>query len=592
MPWMPIDEGMRALLAGAASGFAAFAQAAAPLAVAALWQGAVLAVVLGLGLAAAQRARMSLAAAQRFLLWTGVFLLVIALPLLPLLAPCLASVPAPANAVSFAGTAASSGARSWPRLPQIQLAGSWALAIGALWLTFSLFRLIVLLAHALRLRRLWKSATPVAAGVPRFSVANSASTANFALFSFRRAAELCTTRELDRPAVIGFLAPRILLPEWLFARLTPAELDQVVLHEAEHLRRRDDWTNLLGKFALVLFPLNPVLVWIERRLAREREMACDEAVVRRTQQPCAYAACLTRLAGHAIERRRAHALSLGAFERQSELARRVTTLLARRSALHPLAAYSFAVLTASGLLAASVGLARCPRMVAFAPAAPPAAAQEAMTPAGAPIPQADDDRAGTELAFARGASGFRAVQAMAILPAHRRVSSFAAPRCGASSSARSNSTGPNLTGTGEPVRGRTLSRPAMNDAAPTESQAAEAWAATPPAQAADAVALPAVAPQLVVFTAWREIDTAPNRSGATSGDAPGFLPSADGNDKNTARPAVAIAVTRLVFWIAPRPNAAWFAAPAPGSGPSRAMILHSRRPPALVPASGWLVFEL
>ncbi len=52
-----------------------------------------------------------------------------------------------------------------------------------------------------------------------------------------------------------------------------------------------------------LFPLNPALAWMERRLCREREMACDEGVVRSTQAPRAYAACLASLAERRLERR-------------------------------------------------------------------------------------------------------------------------------------------------------------------------------------------------------------------------------------------------------------------------------------------------
>jgi len=77
----------------------------------------------------------------------------------------------------------------------------------------------------------------------------------------RGTVEICTTTSLQRPSVIGFTKPRILIPDWLFARLTAGELEQIVLHEAEHLRRRDDWTNLLQKICLALFPLNPGLVW-------------------------------------------------------------------------------------------------------------------------------------------------------------------------------------------------------------------------------------------------------------------------------------------------------------------------------------------
>ena len=63
----------------------------------------------------------------------------------------------------------------------------------------------------------------------------------------------------------------------------------------EHLRRADDWTNLLQKLGLVLFPLNPVLLWVEHRLCAERELACDDRVVSSIAGRKAYALCLTHL---------------------------------------------------------------------------------------------------------------------------------------------------------------------------------------------------------------------------------------------------------------------------------------------------------
>ena len=92
-------------------------------------------------------------------------------------------------------------------------------------------------------------------------------------FLGRRAAALCVSDEVDRPSVVGFFAPRILVPAALLERLSADELRQIVLHEMEHLRRGDDWTNLLQKLSLVVFPLNPALIWIERQLCVERELA-------------------------------------------------------------------------------------------------------------------------------------------------------------------------------------------------------------------------------------------------------------------------------------------------------------------------------
>ena len=129
-----------------------------------------------------------------------------------------------------------------------------------------------------------------------------------------RCADLCTSSEVERPSVFGFFRPRVLLPEALLERLTPSELRQVVMHEMEHLRRGDDWTNLLQKLALVVFPLNPAMLWVERRLCAERELACDDGVLRASAGRKAYAICLTRLAEYSMLRR-SFSLVLGAWER-------------------------------------------------------------------------------------------------------------------------------------------------------------------------------------------------------------------------------------------------------------------------------------
>ena len=100
-----------------------------------------------------------------------------------------------------------------------------------------------LVASAVRSRRLARRATPVAVD-----------DALMALLQIRtgsgkpgRTAELCTSEEVERPSVFGFFHPRILIPPALLERLTGEELRQVVMHEMEHLRRGDDWTNLAQK---------------------------------------------------------------------------------------------------------------------------------------------------------------------------------------------------------------------------------------------------------------------------------------------------------------------------------------------------------
>ena len=324
---------------------------AASAALTALWQGALLVCGLALCLRLAPRT----SAAHRFALWSAAFITLVSLPVLALVSSSYSAVVGGAAQVAPAAVTS----------PWLRLDERWSVVIALLWAAVTIARGASLGIHALRLRRVWKSAVPIELEGNGRSLQAHASAA-----WGRGTVEICTTTSLQRPSVIGFTKPRILIPDWLFARLTAGELEQIVLHEAEHLRRRDDWTNLLQKICLVLFPLNPALVWIERRLCREREMACDDGVVSVTNAPRAYAACLASLAERGLERR-AEALSLGAWQRRPELVHRVHSILRRKGALGPVETRVLLGALSVGLVFGAVELSRCPQLVAFVPAAAP-----------------------------------------------------------------------------------------------------------------------------------------------------------------------------------------------------------------------------
>ena len=304
-----------------------------------LWQGLVLAAGVGLCLRLVPRTT----AAVRFAIWTAVFAVLAALPLVH------------AYALRTGGGMPGRGA-------VVHVDVRWSFAIAALWLMVSLVRGVKLAMSAVRLHGIWKRAVPVE-GCDAVLLA-----AGF------RGVELCTSRDVDRPSVIGFFSPRILIPEELFARLTTAEFGQIVLHEVGHLRRGDDWINLLQKLSLVLVPLNPVLLWVERRLCLERELACDDDVLRLTKAPKAYATCLTKLAEQRLGLRAA-ALSLGAWEKKSELARRVHSILLGGKRMGTAQARVVMGVLVLGLLGGSAELARCPQLVSFSRVALPVSAE-------------------------------------------------------------------------------------------------------------------------------------------------------------------------------------------------------------------------
>jgi beta-lactamase regulating signal transducer with metallopeptidase domain len=280
------------------------AQIAAGAAIATAWQGLLLAAFLWICLKLMPR----LSAGVRFAVWSAAFAAILLLPVFSW---------AHAFGSSTVAHAAVGGNH-----PALHMDARWALAIAALWLAMSLARAFSLAVSAARVRALWKSSIPADVDSSLQSVLEKAGTP--------RPAQLYRSTEIDQPCVIGFFQPRILVPEWLLEKATPAEMRQIALHEASHLRRWDDWTNLAQKLALVVFPLNPALWWIERQLCSEREGACDERVVHETRSPREYAVCLTNLAAERMQRRmrqQTAALSLGAWEHRSALARRIHSIL-------------------------------------------------------------------------------------------------------------------------------------------------------------------------------------------------------------------------------------------------------------------------
>jgi beta-lactamase regulating signal transducer with metallopeptidase domain len=320
--------------------------------ISAIWQGMILAACMTMCL----HLLPEMTAAIRSMIWTVVFVLVVALHI-------------PATTIKGLTLLDASHGLA------IHLDFRWSIAIASLWILLSLVRGLQFGISAIRLRKIAKNALPFEAGT----------VSKIPLSYTRRLVEICTSADVDIPSVIGFVSPRILIPVSLLGKLSSSQLEQIVLHEMEHLHRGDDWINLLQKLSLVLFPLNPVLHWIEHRLCIERELACDESVLRFTRAPKAYANCLANLAEHSM-RRGGTLLALRAWERQSELASRVHRILRRPaiSMAHGSAkiATSFLLLGALGVAA---GLAHCPQLVSFSPSAvslsPSAASQTGPVPA-------------------------------------------------------------------------------------------------------------------------------------------------------------------------------------------------------------------
>jgi beta-lactamase regulating signal transducer with metallopeptidase domain len=244
----------------------------------------------------------------RFAVW---FVALLAVALLPLIG---------------GGTPAHSSLVGGVQHSPLLLPASWGLLLFLLWFftaSVAILRLVIGLWH---LRKLRKSCVTVDVadldGKVRATVAHFGSPAS----PISRSVTLATSECVSVPSAIGFFKPTVVLPTWALRELPPDELNVVLLHEFAHLRRWDDWTNLLQKFVQAVLLFHPAVWWIQGRLSLEREMACDDQVLAETANPRGYAKCLVSLLEKSFARR-GWAMAQAAVDRAREASIRLAQIL-------------------------------------------------------------------------------------------------------------------------------------------------------------------------------------------------------------------------------------------------------------------------
>jgi uncharacterized protein (TIGR03435 family) len=157
----------------------------------------------------------------------------------------------------------------------------------AIWGAGALLCLLPVLAGTWHLRALGRSGLPSARGdalLRRLSVEAGR----------HRPVAVRVHESIPGPMTYGTLRPVILLPldaeSW-----SDDALIRAMIHELEHVRRRDWLSQCMARIVGALYWFHP-LVWIAwRRLSLEAERACDDAVLRRSEAT-AYANQLVLLA--------------------------------------------------------------------------------------------------------------------------------------------------------------------------------------------------------------------------------------------------------------------------------------------------------
>ncbi|HWZ83176.1 MAG TPA: M56 family metallopeptidase [Terriglobales bacterium] len=257
----------------------------------------------------------------RFAVWFLALLMVAALPVLGGIGAGQARMVAGMS--SLMSAASSRGSLR----PAITIPGRWALFVFLVWALGASVAMMRLLAGLWRLRQLRRSCTPIIAADldPAARKTVEAIGASGSMIS-SHSIMIATSECVRVPAAIGFWKRTIVLPGWTLRELPAQDLNVILLHEFAHLRRWDDWTNLIQKIVRALFFFHPAVWWIEKRISVEREMACDDAVLAETANPRGYATCLVSLLEKSLAERR-WSMAQAAVHRAREAALRLAQIL-------------------------------------------------------------------------------------------------------------------------------------------------------------------------------------------------------------------------------------------------------------------------
>ncbi len=206
---------------------------------------------------------------------------------LPRTGQLLAEQPWPTEIQMFSGVAVPSEAnRSTPqhhwRQPGFWLRWiDWPVALAVLWTMLVLVYFYRLAAAINRLRLLHRSARPLTVSTD---------------LTFRRKITIAESSRISSPVAVGLWSPKVLLPSNFQSGFSVEDRANVLRHEIAHLERFDDWSNLAQQLFIALFPINPFLWILRKRLQLQEEIACDDWALAGADQPKNYASLLTRLA--------------------------------------------------------------------------------------------------------------------------------------------------------------------------------------------------------------------------------------------------------------------------------------------------------
>lgn len=141
----------------------------------------------------------------------------------------------------------------------------------------------------------------------------------------RRHVRFLESSESSVPMVVRWLQPIIIVPSAILLRLSPTDIEALLIHELAHIRRRDDVVNLLQAVVETLLFYHPAVWWLSAKIRDERENCCDDLAVEVVGDRIAYSRALVSAAELAI----GSSPALAVASNDGELLQRVKRILGK-----------------------------------------------------------------------------------------------------------------------------------------------------------------------------------------------------------------------------------------------------------------------
>ena len=112
------------------------------------------------------------------------------------------------------------------------------------------------------------------------------------LMGIRKEVEVFLSDLVSTAETSGHCHPLILLPVSLVTRLTPSQLEVILIHELLHIKRNDYLIHICVSCFRTIFFFNPFACFFYNEISKQRELACDDGVIELCYAPELYAEAL------------------------------------------------------------------------------------------------------------------------------------------------------------------------------------------------------------------------------------------------------------------------------------------------------------